>query len=415
MPIMASPWKNPDTGIYYIRRRIPKELQQLINRGAFWKKSLGTREFSEACERFAVAYTESTEAFKVARAESAGLPIVKPSDAPKLADRWAKAMIEQWESNPDAANEFLATVYPGGERHHQVPAFDVLDMDSPRTASSIVLPYIQSTLRGLGLPVPAPGDPSREALHLSFLHRWHDLCRIAYDRHLGDWRTTLVLTEAEKPLATEAKTKEAQKLPLLSGAFKSWAEQKAALDPGSEKTVGTFGATIGRFVQLFGDLPLRQIKRQQVNEFSALLQKVPTQGAGLRKLTVREAIAKGETEGLPTASLATVKNQLRHLEAVFNHAKSVHEELGENPVTASGIVNRLKQSIKRRPSRFADEKHYSRRDLKTIFTSLLFTTGWTPPRADYGRAMYWLPLIMLYTGARREEIAKLYADVRGNQ
>ena len=75
-------------------------------------------------------------------------------------------------------------------------------------------------------------------------------------------------------------------------------QTKAALDHGSEKTIGTFGTTIGRFVDLFGDLPLRQIKRQQVNEFSALLRKVPTQGAGLRKLTLREAVTRGEAEGL---------------------------------------------------------------------------------------------------------------------
>src|SRR5690606_38933617 len=85
-----------------------------------------------------------------------------------------------------------------------------------------------------------------------------------------------------------------------------------------------------------------------------------------------------------------------------------HEELGENPVTASGIVKRLNQSIKRRPMAFDSEKEYSRHDLKAIFTSPLFTTGWTPPRADYGEALYWLPLILLYTGARREEIAQLH-------
>lgn len=408
MPIMASPWKNPDTGIYYIRRRIPKELQQIINRGSFWKKSLGTREFSEACERFAVAYTESTEAFKVARAELAGLPIVKPSDAPRLADRWARAVMSEWETTPESITDFLALVTVDGEERY-TQASTILDGDTAQQRSNVVSGFLRTTLQAHNLPLPGVADPTRLALETAFYSRWCDLCNMALERQHGDWGASLKLVAADKPLAVEVRSEETTKPPLLSEALESWAKQKAALDPGSDKTIGTFSATINRFIDLFGDLPLSQIKRQQVNEFAALLLKIPTQGAGLRKLTAREAIARGEAEELPTASLATVKNQLRHIEAILNHAKATHENIIENPVTASGIIKRLNQSMKRRPTRFADEKHYSRRDLKIIFTSPLFADEWTPPRADYGKALYWLPLIMLYTGARREEIAKLYA------
>lgn len=409
MAVMAQPWKHPQNGIYYFRREVPQDIRSIIGKRE-WKVSLKSKDLAQARPRFAAESLNCEEMFAAARDQLKGRPRVLSSDAPKLADRWAKEVMRQWDADPDAIAEFLATVGTPGESMHRVPAYDVLDTDSPKVVEATVTPYIQSTLKSEGLPMPSPGEPSRDALRICFLHRWHDLCTMAHDRYLGDWRTSLNLTEAEKPLAKEAKPEEVRKLPLLSEALKSWAKQKAALDPGSDKTIGTFETTVDRFIELFGDLSLDQIKRQQVGAFSDLLQKVPTQGAGLRKMNVRGAIAYGEAEGLPTASLATVKNQLRHLEAILNHARTLHEELGENPVTASGIINRLTQSMKRRPSRLADEKHYSRRDLKAIFTSLLYTTGWTPPRADYGEAMYWLPLIMLYTGARREEIAKLYAS-----
>ncbi|MFK3906674.1 hypothetical protein ACI2KD_01230 [Pseudomonas monteilii] len=37
----------------------------------------------------------------------------------------------------------------------------------------------------------------------------------------------------------------------------------------------------------------------------------------------------------------------------------------------------------------------------------MFKGTYTPPRAEYGQAMYWLPLLMAYSGARREEVAQL--------
>jgi len=44
---MSGPWKHPKTGIYWFRKRVPKELRSLLGKTEE-KQSLGTRDPSEA-------------------------------------------------------------------------------------------------------------------------------------------------------------------------------------------------------------------------------------------------------------------------------------------------------------------------------------------------------------------------------
>lgn len=49
MGFMAQPWKDPRTGTYYIRRRIPKDIKPFLpDAGEFHKRSLGTKDAREA-------------------------------------------------------------------------------------------------------------------------------------------------------------------------------------------------------------------------------------------------------------------------------------------------------------------------------------------------------------------------------
>lgn len=54
---MASPWLHPKSGVYYYRRRVPKDLLELVGRG-LEKFSLKTRNRLEAESRFALADQE---------------------------------------------------------------------------------------------------------------------------------------------------------------------------------------------------------------------------------------------------------------------------------------------------------------------------------------------------------------------
>ena len=55
MPLaMARPWKHPDTGSYWLRRRVPGDLRELVGKREE-KRSLGTRDRDEAKRLHAAA------------------------------------------------------------------------------------------------------------------------------------------------------------------------------------------------------------------------------------------------------------------------------------------------------------------------------------------------------------------------
>lgn len=415
MGCMPKPFKHPKTGTYYYRRGVPLDLRPLIGKRE-WKVSLQTKDFAEARVRHSAEAAKCEELFAAARDQLAGRPRLLASDAPKLADRWARAVLAEWEADPEAVTGFLAHVgeEAGLPQGPYVPADYVLDEDNPRLRAQVLADFIGPVLQENNLPIPDPADPARAALEDAFFVRWRDLCRMAFNRHIGDWRSELPLPAAEKPLAKDSTEprKETSKLPRLSEAFEAWAKDKR-LDKDSDKTIAEFRSVIARFTDLFGDKPLDQINRPLCFEFADALGKMPTKGEGIRGLSARDAITKAAAEGLPTAGLATVKKQLRALSAVLGFAMRRFEGMTEEPVAASGLIQRLTKSINKAQVRDDDEKDYSREELKAIFSSPLYTSGWQPPVSDFGQALYWLPLLMIYTGARREELAQMdVADVQ---
>lgn len=413
MNAMTKPWKHPQSGILYFRREVPADIRKIIGRRE-WKVSLRTRDFSAARPRFASELARCEETFAAARDQLAGQPRVLASDAPKLADRWAQGVMDFWDANPDAVQDFLIQ---SNESSDLTLACDAVDSSNPKARKAAIIEFLKMTLAEHNLPMPDDQELASRALVDAFFARWHDLCQIAFTRSTGNWRESLELPAAEKPLAVEQKAQQATRSgPRLSEVFSAWADDKRLTDGdtrSTNKTISEFGATITRFIELFGDMPVDRITRALCQEFRTALSKLPTKGEGIRGLSAPEQIAKAEVEGLPTAGLATVKKQLRAMSAVLNFAAQRLDAIDEEPISASGMLRGIAKAARRAETRDAEDKHYSRSELAAIFTSPLFTGNWQPPRSDFGQALYWLPLLMIYTGARREELAQLLvADVR---
>lgn len=413
MSCMAQPWKHPESGVFYYRRRVPEDLRDVLGKRE-WKTSLHTRDLSEARPRFAAESAHCEEVFAAARKQKAGQLVVLSSDAPKLADRWARAVLEDWEGSPESVREFLADTPVGGGE--VVPASDVVDEDNPKARAAAVYEFIRGALSDARLPLPPPSEPVWFALVDAFFARWCDLCGMAYRRHTGDWRSTLELPAASAPLAKERAEAEAKtKAPRLSEVFDSWATDKRQTDGenrSTAKTISEFGGAVTRFIELFGDLPVSDITRALCQDYRTALGKMPTKGEGIRGLSASELIARAERDGLPTASLGTVKKQLRALSAVLGFACRLGL-VRENPVAESGIVQRLaKAEQKHQQTTEESGKGYSRAELCAIFSSALYRESWERSVGDLGAALYWMPLLMVYTGARREEVAQLdVADI----
>lgn len=82
MALIAQPFRHPDSGIYYLRRRVPDDLRAIIGKTEI-RRSLNTRNHHQAKSAFAAAYAESERLFNDARngrsAASSETPALLPS------------------------------------------------------------------------------------------------------------------------------------------------------------------------------------------------------------------------------------------------------------------------------------------------------------------------------------------------
>ncbi len=63
---MSSPWKDPRTGMYYIRRGVPETLQKALGHKTY-KRSLGTKDPKQAKKLFLLSLQESDTLFAKTR------------------------------------------------------------------------------------------------------------------------------------------------------------------------------------------------------------------------------------------------------------------------------------------------------------------------------------------------------------
>ena len=68
MVTMATPWRHPQTGVFYLRRQIPKPLREEFGGKTLVKRSLDTKDASDARRIFADANAELERRFAGARA-----------------------------------------------------------------------------------------------------------------------------------------------------------------------------------------------------------------------------------------------------------------------------------------------------------------------------------------------------------
>lgn len=174
----------------------------------------------------------------------------------------------------------------------------------------------------------------------------------------------------------------------------------------SRMAVALFADTVGpRF-------PVAKIDKKAAREWKKLLGKYPVKAAEIaafRGMSMQEIVQANETVGKPVISDRTINRYLSGLGA-FCDWLVAHDYLAANPL--SDMYKRLDKT-KRTTLPFATDQ------LNTVFRSPLFTGCQSDEKIHLpGNHMirdhrYWLPLIMLFSGARPGEIAQLLtADVR---
>lgn len=158
------------------------------------------------------------------------------------------------------------------------------------------------------------------------------------------------------------------------------------------------------FIEKYGNIPIHTVsKKHHANGFKDLLTRIPAHSS---KRHIGATLAQLENTTGEKLSENSQRIYLSAMHSLFDWAERAGYYEHDNPFSR---VSPPKQKVKR-----ADSKGpYSAEILKAIFASPIFT-GHAGQRTKAGDrlikdSMYWVPLIGLLTGARREEICQLHA------
>lgn len=148
-----------------------------------------------------------------------------------------------------------------------------------------------------------------------------------------------------------------------------------------------YSRAMNRLIGFIGDVPIASIRPTDIHRFAGAL--IAPDAIGQRPLATTSA-----------------RLLLARVSSVLTFAVDAGL-LQSNPVTTSRIHKRLGPAKSKR--NLTENKGYSWNELVTLFSN----PDYQKQRYAQGRpgnAIFWLPLIAAYTGARREEIAQLYVS-----
>jgi integrase len=206
------------------------------------------------------------------------------------------------------------------------------------------------------------------------------------------------------PMRPTKRSSEAPQAP--SDSFEAIVERllESITAPVSAPTKESVRTALRFFREACGSPTPVQITRSMVADWVEMLAQRPAslpkeeRSVPLPKLVT---LYEGRME-VPRLSQKTLRQHLSALGAKWKQAVKVGRIDRDQPNPFSDPhLERTK--VRRVP------KGFSAAELKAIFGLPIFTCG-ERPRGGKGEASYWLPLLMLHTGARPEEVAQLLVD-----
>lgn len=157
------------------------------------------------------------------------------------------------------------------------------------------------------------------------------------------------------------------------------------------------------FRESFGSPVPAKITKAAVTDWLKVLGQRPAKlPAAHRNLPLQKVVDLYQGQDVPRMSAKTIMTHLGALAALWTKAQ---EEDGLIPEALLNPFKARKYLVADKPE---EPKQLSLDELHAIFALPIFTIGERPPRGK-GEASYWLPLLLLWTGARPEELAQLMA------
>ena len=402
MAIMTYLIKDSRTGIYYHRRAVPAELRKVVGKREI-KRSLKTKNPKEAKRLNQEVGPEVDRILQSAQDSVDGLPLLDDAQAEALAARWLHKALQE-----DVEDRALAT---GGDKdadHLSDFLGDVREALAAPVNLKFARSHVQEVLEDGGLVVPE-GTEAYRKLSLAMLRALAVYAKTAMERSLGRWNETqatappdlpVVLVSPQATPSEEAKGAQADGHTLSAVLDAYLAERQ--LTPRTEHEWRT---SFRRLTEVIGgNVAARAVTKVHVRDFKNALLRCPSNMRhSLRRRALPDIVrlTEKDTKARPRLSPATVNKSLGAVAAVFAWAVS-NGYLDTNVAAGMTVKDPVSAKDKRLP--------FTTEDLKTVF------------RADHGRyrerdpALFWLPLLALYTGARLSELGQaLVSDIKTDQ
>lgn len=426
MSRMATPHKDPKSGVYYFRMAVPKDLVPIIGKTAF-KTSLKTKSLTEAKRIFPSYLEEAHREIELAKLKLSDEPSVNLTvrDCVILAERWYMRVRDRMEASGDFTEILVRDAqWCGGEyQFHEFGLSDTLPISGSeivratesqlRELAEDLRKHIESQLdiEGIAVPFSSANFIQLGRAFYPYVIRLESLCRARYK---DDWTYQPLNCElADKELSVRSEVKAA---PLMSNtqsiisvktqAISAVLEdfivvEKAKVNAKSarSKTLDETKSRISKLITFLGDHDVTKFKRSDIVQLRDILCLIPkTSDKSLLAKPVAEQIRICEEKKMKRYAANTVIKDLKLLSRVFSHAidRGFIETNPVNGVTikSSGDKSQVKAA-----------KGYTESDIQLIFKDEVFHVEDAPK--IYGMACYWIPLICRYTGARINEIAQL--------
>jgi integrase len=439
-------------GTWIVRKKVPERLREAVSRvldngkqrQAFLQRSTGTKLKAEATRLAPAIMVEFAKTLQAAEALLAERPlrtVLAQTEIDRLAD-WHYASVlqsdEEFTINAQADEEFTRSIaaqfsaagientmpFPLDDKP---PAYGLSNRQLAKRAEHLTewLPIMRSALsrgdlsmisetmaelldraqlnvdpnsagyRKLGLAVLRADVRALEALERRANGEPIETPAIASQEPAAALRpTSLTVTTTSAHSAGSANLRAAGAS--LRDAFEGWRKERDR----SGATVAGFERAITLFEELHGEAPVAEITKRHALQFREALQDIPrNRPKELAELALPALIEwRHAHPSEPVVTPATVNKLLGGVQAIAQWAN--RNGLIPDDVRWSDPFAGMKLLLDEQAGGpFTDE------ELRRLFSSPVFTAG-ERPEAGHGDTAFWLPLLALFTGARRSELTR---------
>ncbi|MFV0625369.1 DUF6538 domain-containing protein [Sphingomonas sp. ac-8] len=424
---MATPSKDPRTGIYQFRRVVPEALRPHFDGGRTeYKRSLDTRDPEEAKKLYPAQAQIFEQKLAAARralltkhlAAATGMVDAFLEGVDDDALRGMAMKLASLETGAFGSAHGIDPDSPGARYDFGNPPSRA-DLDDHAARKQMLeavsdlqpLPWLETLQRVAALPsldpidwaiasiaynakVEAePGSELHEAIGRAYLDRLCAACavRVAPTRTRIIPAPVIVNGASPPPVVAVSVAPPAVPAPTLTTAYEAWVNFK----PRELKLVDEWRRAIQRFVALNGDLPVDQITATMVRDYRRTCSGLPSRASKeIALLPVREQVEFARSHNLRTLASDTVNKALSAIRVTLSHAVEELEVIADN--VAKGVKSLPRDDIEdaRLP--------FDPADLQRIYSAEL------PKKEGVStQTLFWVLLLAPFTGCRLDELGSL--------